>query len=312
MEKITMSKKSNLSIQEAFDLFIRKCKIKNLTDLSISSYEKKMVHFYEFIDKSEPITAVTKDTVDDYILWLRENTEANDITINSYLRSVRAFLYFCMEDKYIPTFKIQLIKAEKKIKETYTDDELVRLLEKPDVDNCSFSCYKTWVFENYLLGTGNRISTALDLHIGDINFQSGVIILRKTKNRKQQIIPLSATLAEILQGYLQIRGGEADDYVFCNEYGEQASCRTYQQLVRRYNRKRGVEKTSCHTFRHTFAKNWILNSGDMFRLQKILGHSDLTVTKEYVNMFGQDLQMDFEKFNPLDNLKSRSKGTIKM
>lgn len=312
MEKITMSKKSNLSIQEAFDLFIRKCKIKNLTDLSISSYEKKMVHFYEFIDKSEPITAVTKDTVDDYILWLRENTEANDITINSYLRSVRAFLYFCMEDRYIPTFKIQLIKAEKKIKETYTDDELVRLLEKPDVDNCSFSCYKTWVFENYLLGTGNRISTALDLHIGDINFQSGVIILRKTKNRKQQIIPLSATLAEILQGYLQIRGGEADDYVFCNEYGEQASCRTYQQLVRRYNRKRGVEKTSCHTFRHTFAKNWILNSGDMFRLQKILGHSDLTVTKEYVNMFGQDLQMDFEKFNPLDNLKSRNKGTIKM
>lgn len=307
-----MSKKSNLSIQEAFDLFIRKCKIKNLTDLSISSYEKKMVHFYEFIDKSEPITAVSKDTVDDYILWLRENTDANDITINSYLRSVRAFLYFCMEDRYIPTFKIQLIKAEKKIKETYTDDELVRLLEKPDVDNCSFSCYKTWVFENYLLGTGNRISTALDLHIGDINFQSGVIILRKTKNRKQQIIPLSATLAEILQGYLQIRGGEADDYVFCNEYGEQASCRTYQQLVRRYNRKRGVEKTSCHTFRHTFAKNWILNSGDMFRLQKILGHSDLTVTKEYVNMFGQDLQMDFEKFNPLDNLKNRSKGTIKM
>ena len=312
MEKITMSKKSNLSIQEAFDLFIRKCKIKNLTDLSISSYEKKMVHFYEFIDKSEPITAVTKDTVDDYILWLRENTEANDITINSYLRSVRAFLYFCMEDRYIPTFKIQLIKAEKKIKETYTDDELVRLLEKPDVDNCSFSCYKTWVFENYLLGTGNRISTALDLHIGDINFQSGIIILRKTKNRKQQIIPLSATLAEILQGYLQIRGGEADDYVFCNEYGEQASCRTYQQLVRRYNRKRGVEKTSCHTFRHTFAKNWILNSGDMFRLQKILGHSDLTVTKEYINMFGQDLQMDFEKFNPLDNLKNRSKGTIRM
>lgn len=312
MEKITMSKKSNLSIQEAFDLFIRKCKIKNLTDLSISSYEKKMVHFYEFIDKGEPITAVTKDTVDDYILWLRENTEANDITINSYLRSVRAFLYFCMEDRYIPTFKIQLIKAEKKIKETYTDDELVRLLEKPDVDNCSFSCYKTWVFENYLLGTGNRISTALDLHIGDINFQSGVIILRKTKNRKQQIIPLSATLAEILQGYLQIRGGEADDYVFCNEYGEQASCRTYQQLVRRYNRKRGVEKTSCHTFRHTFAKNWILNSGDMFRLQKILGHSDLTVTKEYINMFGQDLQMDFEKFNPLDNLKNRSKGTIRM
>lgn len=203
-----MSKKSTLTIHEAFELFIRKCKIKNLTDLSISSYEKKMVHFYEFIDKNEPITTITSDTVDDYILWLRENTEANDITINSYLRSVRAFLYYCMECNYIPTFKIRLIKAEKKIKETYTDEELMRLLQKPDINNCSFSCYKTWVFENYLLGTGNRISTALDLHIGDINFQSGIIVLRKTKNRKQQIIPLSNTLADILQEYLQIRGGE--------------------------------------------------------------------------------------------------------
>ena len=43
----------------------------------------------------------------------------------------------------------------------------------------------------------------------------------------------------------------------------------------------------------------------MFRLQKILGHSDLTVTKEYVQMFGQDLQMDFEKYNPLDRMRSR-------
>ena len=102
----------------------------------------------------------------------------------------------------------------------------MRLLEKPDIKNCSFSCYKTWVFENYLLGTGNRISTALDLHIGDINFQSGVITLRKTKNRKQQIIPLSNTLADILQEYLQIRGGDDEDYLFCNEYGDKALERT--------------------------------------------------------------------------------------
>lgn len=305
MKKITMSKKSTPTIQEVFELFIRKCKIKNLTELSISSYEKKMVHFYEFIDKNEPITAITKDTIDDYILFLRENTEANDITINSYLRSVRAFLYYCMECNYIPTFKISLIKAEKKIKETYTDDELQRLLTKPDVNTCSFSCYKTWVFENYLLGTGNRISTALDLHIGDINFKDWLITIRKTKNRKQQIIPLSHTLADILQEYLEIRGGEPEDYLFCNEYGEKASCRTYQQLVRRYNIKRNVNKTSCHLFRHTYAKIAVLNGIDPFRLMRLLGHSDLSVTREYVQMFGRDLQTDYERFNPLDNLANK-------
>ena len=52
-----------------------------------------------------------------------------------------------------------------------------RLLQKPDVNPCTFSCFKTWVFENYLLATGNRISTALDVRICDINFDSGTITL---------------------------------------------------------------------------------------------------------------------------------------
>lgn len=310
MQKITMTKATDLTINDAFDLFIRKCKVKNLSDLSIESYQKKLVHFFEFMDKESPVATVTGDTVDEYILWLRENTDGNDITINSYLRSLRAFLYYCMECNYIPHFKIKLIKAEKKIKETYSDEELERLLTKPDVNSCSFSQYKTWVFENYLLATGNRISTALDVHISDVDFAGGTITMRKTKNRKQQIIPLSNTLSDILGEYLQIRGGESEDYLFCNEYGQKASDRTYQQLVRRYNIKHNVNKTSCHLFRHTFAKQWILAGGDMFRLQKILGHSDLTVTKEYVQMFGQDLQMDFEKFNPLDRMRTRGTNRI--
>ena len=304
MEKITMSKNSDLTIEEAFEMFIRKCKVKNLSDLSVESYRKKIKFFFMFIDAKSYITDIKRETIDDYVLWLRENTDANDITINSYLRSARAFLYYCMDCDYIPHFKIQLIKAEKKIKETYTDEELQRLLVKPDTNSCTFSTYKTWVFENYLIGTGNRISTALNVHIGDIDFEGGTITLRKTKNRKQQIIPLSNTLGDVLSEYLVIRGGTADDYLFCNEYGGQASDRTYQQLVRRYNIKHNVNKTSCHLFRHTFAKQWILAGGDMFRLQKILGHSDLTVTKEYVQMFGQDLQMDFEKFNPLDRMQN--------
>lgn len=173
MQKITMSKVSTPTIEEAFELFLRKCRVKNLTELSIESYKKKMVHFNEFLNGETNLSIITSDTIDDYILWLRENTEANDITINSYLRSVRAFLYYCMDCNYIPTFKIQLIKAEKKIKETYTDEELQRLLVKPDTNNCTFSCYKTWVFENYLLATGNRISTALNVRICDINFEDG-------------------------------------------------------------------------------------------------------------------------------------------
>ena len=298
-----MVRKNNLTIEDAFTLFIRKCKVKNLTELSISSYEKKIVHFYAFMDKSNQVNEITSDVVDNYILWLRENSEANDITINSYLRAVRAFVYYCQECGYVAPFKIHLIKADKEVKETYTNDELARLLEEPDTQ--SFSVYKTWAFENFLLGTGCRISTALNVKIEDIDFANGLITYRKTKNRKQQIVPLSKSLERVLHSYLEIRGGEPSDYLFCNEYGAKASERTYQQLVRRYNLKRNVNTTSCHSFRHTYAKLAVMNGMDCFRLQRMLGHSSLTVTKEYVELFGNDLAVDFDKFSPLDNLKTK-------
>jgi integrase/recombinase XerD len=71
--------------------------------------------------------------------------------------------------------------------------------------------------------------------------------------------------------------------------------------------RRGVEKTSIHLFRHTFSKKWIKNGGDIFRLQKILGHSSMKVVREYVNMFNDDLKDNFDRFNPLEEFSDRKK-----
>ena len=310
-KQIQMNYNKQITVKEAFELFIRKCKVKNLTDSSIESYQRKNHEFIEYVGENTLIKEIYKDIVDNFIIYKMDKGNINSITMNSYLRSIRAFLYYAMECRYMESFKISLIKAEKKIKETYTNEELMRLLRMPDLSHCTFSEFKIWAFENYLLATGNRISTALYLKIEDINFEDNIIIIRKTKNRKQQILPLSKSLAEVLRQYLEVRGGNSEEYLFCNNYGEKGDKRTYQQQVQNYNVKRKVNKTSCHLFRHTFAKQWILAGGDIFRLQKILGHSDLTVTKEYVAMFGQDLQLDFEKYNPLDNINP-NKAVIKM
>ena len=181
-----------------------------------------------------------------------------------------------------------------------------KLLKKPNLKRCEFNEYKTWVFSNYLLATGNRISTVLNLQIRDLDFDNNVIQLNKMKNRKAQIVPMASSLAVILKEYLTYRKGELDDYVFCNSYGGQGEIRSYQEMLAKYNKARGVSKTSAHLYRHTFAKRWILNGGDIFRLQKLLGHSDLTVVKEYVNMFSSDLSKDYSDYNPLDTL-----GTVR-
>ena len=79
--------------------------------------------------------------------------------------------------------------------------------------------------------------------------------------------------------------------------------------MRHFNIARGVTKTSLHLFRHTFAKNYILAGGGMAQLQAILGHSTMDMTRRYVNLYGQDIQKDFNRFNPLNNLKEKEQDT---
>jgi integrase/recombinase XerD len=71
--------------------------------------------------------------------------------------------------------------------------------------------------------------------------------------------------------------------------------------IAKYNKSRGVERTSIHVFRRNFAKQWVLNGGDIFRLQKILGHRSLDMVRRYADMYGNDLHRDFDNFNALDN-----------
>ena len=78
----------------------------------------------------------------------------------------------------------------KKIKETYLDNELAILLKKPNLKNVTFTEYKIWVFSNYLFATGNRLSSALNIQICDLDFTNQLIQVNKTKNRKAQIIPI--------------------------------------------------------------------------------------------------------------------------
>jgi site-specific recombinase XerD len=78
-------------------------------------------------------------------------------------------------------------------------------------------------------------------------------------------------------------------------------------LQNRFNKYRNVSKIekhfSPHILRHTFAKRAILNGMDAFSLAALLGHSDLTVTKRYVALWGNDLGEKAIRHNTLHKLK---------
>ena len=301
---------SKINIQQAYEKFILSCRNKNLSVKTIQYYESEYNRFSHYVNQHDSVKTITSQLIQQYCLHLQTETNANDVSIQTYMRGIRAFCYYLMRTDYIPTFHITLPRAQKKIKPTYTDAELETLLKKPNKKSCTFAQYRTWVYILYLLSTGNRISSVANIRIKDIDFQNGYISLTHTKNKQQQIIPMSTQLNTILQEYLAIRGGNADDFLFCGDEGQPLGVSGLETAIKRYMRPFGIQGGS-HKMRHTFAKKYLLAGGDVFRLQKLMGHSDISVTKEYVEMFSEDLKIDYDRFNPLDNMIG-NKQKIKM
>ena len=140
-----------------------------------------------------------------------------------------------------------------------------------------------------------------------------MLIVRRTKNKKQRYVPISKALNETLSEYIEFRKANSeDDYLFCNEFGEFMPRTTLQMAITKYCKKRGLNKYSIHLFRHTFAKYWILKGGDIFTLQKILGHSSLKMVKHYANLFDEDLKHNYDNLCPLDNVIKTKRSRVKI
>lgn len=311
-KKFTIVSPEDITIEEGFSYFIRYCKAKNLSAKTIRGYEDNYHYFILFYPKHNKCSDITEEVIFEYINYLKKNTTANDVSIQSYVRGIRVFLYYLMEQGYTSSFTIKLPKASEKIKVPYTEKELEILMKKPDMRKCTFTAMRNWAMICFFIGTGARLSTVSNCKIADVVFEENLIHFNKVKSRKPYSIPISQELRKILIEYLKYRGGEPNDYLFPTQYNTQLLEDSIDGIIRKYNLSRGIQKTSPHLFRHTFAQEHCSNGGNAFALQAILGHEDLTMTKKYIRLYGNDLQDNFSEFNPLDKVSKNLKAGNKI
>lgn len=179
---------------------------------------------------------------------------------------------------------------------------------KPNINKCRFTDYRDWVIVNFLLNSGARAATIRSIQIQDVDLENHIVAYRHTKNKKSQIMPLCSSMVTILNEYLYYREGEPTDYLFCKEDGNQLSDNALKLAIRRYNKRRGVSKTSIHLFRLTYAKKYLLDcDGNAFSLQRLLGHTTLDMTKHYCNIYNVDLIKNYDDFSPLEKMNAKER-----
>lgn len=307
MEKIKMARGVTLTFEEGCDKYLENCRHRNLREGTINHYRQSYLYFFKYFDPKMPIEDIDEQTYKDYVVHLKSTLD-NDVSINSYLRDLITTLHFFMNEGWLSHFKMQAIKVDKSHVETYSEQELQVLLKKPNVKKCNFTEYQCWVMTNFLFSTGVRQRSLMNIKIKDVDFDNNVVYVNVTKNRKPLIIPLNLTMASILSEYLKYRHHKSnDDFLFCNVFGQQLAKSTCYNMLYVYNKRRGVETTGIHRYRHTFAKQWIINGGNVVSLSKLLGHSSLDITQNYINLLVSDVAKQVDEFNVLDKFYGRKK-----
>jgi len=299
------------TIEQATADFLNYKRSENCTDATIRHYTETLHNFSKFHSFDQDVSTITTDVVRTYQVHLR-NRGLADKTIHTYITGIKVPIRWFEDQGWIAPVTITMPKVGEHIKEGYTREEMEKLLVKPNMKKCSFSEYRNWVMVSYFYGTGQRLSTVLNIKNKDVNLEQETVFLTHLKNRRTTRLPLPPILVGILREYMSIREGSPDDFLFCTAHGKQLNRAAAQTAIRTYNKSRGVDKTSIHLFRHSFASDYLDNGGNIFHLKKLMTHSNLKITEMYLGTYIKDVQSGYESVNPLErtikkkiNMRSR-------
>ena len=103
-----------------------------------------------------------------------------------------------------------------------------------------------------------------------------------TKNSKTRFVPINSELKETL---LRLHQRRQNDYVFIRPNGDPISAHHAYREFNAFQEQAGVQtKIRVHDLRHTFASHFMMNGGNLYDLQKILGHYNFAMTQIYAHL----------------------------
>ncbi|MGP4073980.1 tyrosine-type recombinase/integrase [Piscibacillus sp. B03] len=295
------------SFEYLFNLFMRDCRIRNLSEHTSKYYRNELTKFQKRLERNQISTSPVKlneETIKDVIILGMMKEGKRETTINANLRAIRSFFNFLEREGFItqnPVKNVKLVRQKRTIIETFSREQIHSLLRQPD--RTTFTGIRDYTIMMLLLETGVRVRELCDIQTNDINFQDGLIRI-DGKGNKERFVPIQNRMKKQLANYLQIRGSLDTKTLFVNIDNEPLQIRAVQTAISKYGRQAGIQNVRCspHTFRHTFAKMSVQNGADVFSLQSVLGHTSMDMVRNYVNMFSNEVRDNHSKFSPIEKL----------
>ena len=277
--------------------------IKHSSENTISSYLRDLRQFASYLhEMNMEVSEVSRDTINAYMAYLHEKGKSA-ATVSRSLASLKSFFHFAVDQGQIetnPVVNIRVEKAEKKLPQILTGEEVELLLEQPKCKD--MKGYRDKAMLELLYATGIRVSELINLNIDDVNLPGGFI--KCTSNGKVRIIPLYPEAIQALSDYIEnVRPKMVADIqeqsLFVNVSGDRMSRQGFWKIIKYYQEKAHIDKDiTPHTLRHSFAAHLLENGADLRSIQEMLGHSDISSTQIYAQLVKQNLKSVYNKYHP--------------
>ena len=262
----------------------------------------------------KPLDTVTLADLRQLMLYGRDK-EYKPNTLDKFWIAVRSFYTWAEDELDIQRVDLNLKRPHvttEKIK-PFTQDEINRLLTACEYTKQAESKKRrTWKMKRptanrdramilLLLDTGIRVSECTRLRMIDVNLKAGTVDVQPhgsgQKTTARRVYIGTATRQALWRYHTEI---ESDSYVFLTSQNRGMTRFTIKNLLTRLGDRASVANVHAHRFRHTFAIQYLRNGGDVYTLQRLLGHSTLDMVKRYLAIADVDAAAAHRLASPVD------------
>lgn len=270
------------------------------------AYERDLRLFCKTLGfkNSDALINVSREQITGYMTQLKEKGLAA-ATIARKLAAIKAFYRFMTAEGYMDANPAEVVEAGTKgikLPRVLSEDEVVRLLNQPDITTAEGFRDRTML--EVLYATGMRVSELINLTLDRVDLNMKYIIAFG-KGSKERIVPLGSVAAEFLQQYLEkvrpklTHEERNTNIVFLAFGGHELTRQRFWQIIRAYGRKANINKAlTPHILRHSFATHLLDNGADLRSVQELLGHSDISTTQIYTHLTNKRLRDIYAKAHP--------------
>ncbi|RIO58902.1 site-specific tyrosine recombinase XerD [Staphylococcus haemolyticus] len=278
---------------------------KGLSENTIGAYRRdlKKYQLYMQEQKIAHIDFIDRQTIQECLGSLIDQG-ASAKSIARFISTIRSFHQFALREKYAakdPTVLIETPKYEKKLPDVLDVEEVIQLLETPDLTKNNG--YRDRTILELLYATGMRVTELIQIEIEDVNLIMGFVKVFG-KGNKERIIPLGDTVIEYLDTYIntvrpQLLKKTVTNVLFLNLHGRPLTRQGIWKLIKQYGLRANITKTlTPHTLRHSFATHLLENGADLRAVQEMLGHSDISTTQLYTHVSKTQIRQMYNQFHP--------------